>query len=137
MPNNAINTDSAKRRSFVALLCAAGYGERWVPLKFVILISILMAVSAADFERAVPTEILGQKIQVASRRLGLQGTLLLGLFIKSNGRAADVRVLERSGYLQLDREAVDIMHGAVFSPARLSEESVATCTVLKVTFKYA
>jgi len=28
MPNNAINADSNKRRSFVAALCAAGYSER-------------------------------------------------------------------------------------------------------------
>jgi len=28
MPNNVINTDSKKRRSFVAPLFAAGYGER-------------------------------------------------------------------------------------------------------------
>jgi hypothetical protein len=27
-PNNAINTDSKKRRSFVALLIAVDYGER-------------------------------------------------------------------------------------------------------------
>jgi hypothetical protein len=27
--NNAINSDSQKRRSFVAPLLAAGYGERW------------------------------------------------------------------------------------------------------------
>lgn len=27
--NNAINADSQKRRSFVAPLLAAGYGERW------------------------------------------------------------------------------------------------------------
>jgi len=29
--NNAINADSKKRRSFVAPLFAAGYGERYVP----------------------------------------------------------------------------------------------------------
>jgi hypothetical protein len=28
MPNNAINPDSEKRRSFVAPLSTAGYGER-------------------------------------------------------------------------------------------------------------
>jgi hypothetical protein len=28
MPNNAMNADSQKRRSFVASLSAAGYGER-------------------------------------------------------------------------------------------------------------
>jgi len=28
MPNNTINTDGKKRRSFVAMLLAAGYGER-------------------------------------------------------------------------------------------------------------
>ncbi len=27
--NNAINTDSVKRRAFVAPLYTAGYGERW------------------------------------------------------------------------------------------------------------
>jgi len=30
MHNNAINADSVKRRSFVAPLYTAGYGERWV-----------------------------------------------------------------------------------------------------------
>lgn len=29
-PNNVMNTGIKKRRSFVALLFAAGYGERWV-----------------------------------------------------------------------------------------------------------
>jgi hypothetical protein len=28
LPNNAINTDSEKRRAFVAPLLTAGYGER-------------------------------------------------------------------------------------------------------------
>jgi len=31
-PNNAINTDSKKRRAFVAPLFTAGYGERYTPL---------------------------------------------------------------------------------------------------------
>jgi hypothetical protein len=30
MANNAINTDSEKRRAFVAPLFTAGYGERYV-----------------------------------------------------------------------------------------------------------
>lgn len=29
MHNNAINSDSEKRRAFVAPLFTAGYGERW------------------------------------------------------------------------------------------------------------
>jgi hypothetical protein len=29
MPNNRVNSDSKKRRSFVALLFAAGYAKRW------------------------------------------------------------------------------------------------------------
>jgi hypothetical protein len=32
MPNNAINTDSKKRRAFVAPLFTAGYGERWAKI---------------------------------------------------------------------------------------------------------
>lgn len=31
MPNNVINSDSDKRRAFVAPLITAGYGERWTP----------------------------------------------------------------------------------------------------------
>lgn len=88
------------------------------------------------FESAVPTEVLGQKIQRASRRIGLQGTLLLGLVISTGGRPLDVRVLESSGYPKLDLEAVDLFNSAAFSPARLDGESVATCAVLRVTFKY-
>jgi hypothetical protein len=30
LANNAINTDSKKRRAFVATFFTAGYGERWV-----------------------------------------------------------------------------------------------------------
>jgi hypothetical protein len=33
LPNNAINTDSKKRRAFVAPLFTAGYGGRWVAVQ--------------------------------------------------------------------------------------------------------
>jgi len=89
----------------------------------------------ADFERSRVSEVLGQKLQEASRRSGLEGTLLLGLVVGAGGKAQDIRILDSSGHQLLDREAEEIVRGAVFSPARLNQKAVAECTHLRVTFK--
>src|SRR5690606_13155695 len=72
----------------------------------------------ADFEASRVTEVLGQKLQEASRRSGLEGTLLLGLVVGERGKAQDIRILQSSGHHRLDREAEEIVRGAMFSPAR-------------------
>ena len=85
--------------------------------------------------RARVTEVLGQKVQAASRRLGLEGTLLVGLVVGKDGRTRNTRVLESSGHRSLDREAIDIVGTALFVPARLNQREVAECKLLQVTFK--
>lgn len=89
----------------------------------------------AEFEPSRVTEVLGQKLQEASRRSGLEGTLLMGLVVSASGKAQDIRIVDSSGHHQLDREAEEIVRSAVFSPARLGKRAVAVCTHLRVTFK--
>lgn len=89
----------------------------------------------ADFKPSRVSEVLGQKAQEASRRSGLEGTLLLGLVVGAGGKAQDIRILDSSGHQLLDREAEEIVRGAVFSPAHLNQRAVAVCTHLRVTFK--
>jgi TonB family protein len=88
-----------------------------------------------EFVRSRVTEALGEKVQTVGRRFGLEGTVLLGLVVGSAGRTQDTRILESSGYSLLDREAIDILRGALFTPARLNQRNVAECTVMHITFE--
>lgn len=92
---------------------------------------------SADFVTSRVTEVLGQKLQEASRRMGIEGTVLLGLVVGADGKVQDARVLERSRYPSLDREALDLARGAQFVPARLNRKRVVECTHLQVTFRIA
>jgi TonB family protein len=80
---------------------------------------------------------MGQKVQAASRRLAMEGSLVLGLVINSVGRAAHLAVLEKSEHAELDSEALAILKDADFSPATIDGTAVRACTLLKVTFKVA
>jgi TonB family protein len=82
-----------------------------------------------------PTVVMGQKVQAASRRLSLEGSVVLGLVINSVGRAAHLAVLEKSQHAELDSEALSILKAADFSPATVDGTPVRACTLLKVTFK--
>ena len=93
--------------------------------------------SGAVYSAPRPTVVMGQKVQAASKRLGWEGSVVLGLVINSVGRVAHVSVLERSEHGELDREAVSILKSADFSPATLDGKAVRACSVIKVTFKVA
>ena len=93
--------------------------------------------SGAVYSAPRPTVVMGQKLQAASRRLGWEGSVVLGMVINSVGRAAHVSVLERSEHGELDNEAVSILKGADFAPATLDGKPVRACLVIKVTFKEA
>ncbi len=82
-----------------------------------------------------PTVVMGQKVQAASRRLAMEGSLVLGLVINSVGKAAHVSVLEKSQHSELDKEAVAILKDADFSPATLDSDHVRACMLIKVVFK--
>jgi TonB family protein len=91
--------------------------------------------AGAAYQPPRPTALMSQKVQAASRRLAMQGSVVLGLVVNSVGRAAHVAVLERSEHVELDREALAILKSANFAPATLDGDSVQACTVIKVTFK--
>jgi len=78
---------------------------------------------------------MGQKVQAASRRLAMEGSLVLGLVINSVGRSAHLSVLEKSEHAELDREALVILKDADFAPATLDGKPVRSCMLIKVTFK--
>jgi TonB family protein len=80
---------------------------------------------------------MGQKVRAASRRLAMEGSVVLGLVINSVGRTALASVLEKSKYSELDLEALAILKDADFAPATLDGEPVRTCTIIKVEFKVA
>ena len=82
-----------------------------------------------------PTVVMGQKVQAASRRLAMEGSVVLGLVINSVGRTAHASVLERSEYSELDRKALAILKDADFAPATLDGDPVRACTIIKVVFK--
>ncbi|MFO1401724.1 MAG: TonB family protein [Steroidobacteraceae bacterium] len=80
---------------------------------------------------------MGQKVEAASRRLAMEGAVVLGLVINSVGKAAHVAVLEKSEHVELDSEASSILKDADFSPATLEGKPVRACILIKVTFKVA
>jgi len=88
-----------------------------------------------DFVWPTPTVVMGQKVRAASRRLALQGTVLLGLVVNSVGRTAFVAVIEKSEHQALDDEASAILRDADFSPATLGAQRVRSCMLIRVTFK--
>ena len=81
------------------------------------------------------TVMMGQKVQAASRRLAMEGTVVLGLVVNSGGRAAHVAVLEKSDYAALDSEALSLVKDADFAPATLNGADIRSCMLLRVTFK--
>jgi TonB family protein len=91
----------------------------------------------AAYQPPRPTVVMGQKVQAASRRLAMEGSLVLGLVIDSAGRAAHLTVLEKSEHAELDNEALAILKDTDFSPATVDGNAVRACTLLKVTFKVA
>ena len=84
-----------------------------------------------------PTVVMGQKVRAASRRLVMEGSVVVGLVINSVGRAAHAAVLDSSEHSELDREALKILKDADFAPATLHGDPVRACTIIKVVFKVA
>ncbi len=89
----------------------------------------------AVYVAPLPTVVLGQKVSAASRRLAMEGFLVLGLVINSAGRVAHLAVVEKSEHAELDSEALSILKDAEFSPATLDGSAIRACMLLGVRFK--
>jgi TonB family protein len=91
-------------------------------------------VDTAPYIQPMPTEVLGQQIKAASRRLGLQGNVTLGVIVTFEGKARATQVMKSSGLTQLDDEAVAILNSAAFAPARIDGVNTTACTIISIVF---
>jgi protein TonB len=69
-----------------------------------------------------------------ARRLGIEGTALLRVFVDTDGRVGDVVVKHSAGHPDLDRAAADAVRRWRFEPARRGAETVAMWVELPVEF---
>jgi protein TonB len=70
-----------------------------------------------------------------ARRLGVQGTTLLAVYVTAEGRVAEVRVDQSAGHADLDDAAVEAVRRWRFEPARRGTEPVAMWVRLPVEFR--
>jgi protein TonB len=70
-----------------------------------------------------------------ARRLGIQGTTLLSVFVAIDGHVADVVVKQSAGHPDLDQAAADAVKRWRFEPARRGSEAVAMWVLLPVEFR--
>jgi periplasmic protein TonB len=70
-----------------------------------------------------------------ARRLGLQGTTLLSVFVAADGRVGEVVVKQSAGHADLDQAAAEAVRRWRFEPARRGNEAVAMWVLLPVEFR--
>jgi protein TonB len=71
----------------------------------------------------------------SARRLGVQGTTLLSVFVTVDGRVGDVVVKQSAGHPDLDQAAADAVRRWRFEPARRGAEAIAMWVLLPVEFR--
>ena len=69
-----------------------------------------------------------------ARRLGIEGTSLLRVYVAADGRVADVQVDQTAGHPDLDRAAMDAVRRWKFEPGRRGSEPVGMWVRLPVQF---
>ncbi|MCB1895878.1 MAG: energy transducer TonB [Zoogloeaceae bacterium] len=69
-----------------------------------------------------------------SRRLGEQGTVVLRVRVATDGAAANVTLHRSSGFVRLDRAAIDAVSRWRFVPARLGEDAIASWVQVPIAF---
>jgi periplasmic protein TonB len=69
-----------------------------------------------------------------ARRLGIEGTALLRVFVDATGHVADIVVKQSAGHPDLDRAAADAVRRWRFDPARRGTDAVAMWVELPVEF---
>ena len=70
-----------------------------------------------------------------ARRLGIQGTTLLRVFVSTDGRVTEVGVQQTAGHTDLDEAAADAVRRWRFEPARRGDEPVGMWVLLPVEFR--
>ena len=70
-----------------------------------------------------------------ARRRGFQGTVVLEVMVKPNGRVGELRVLKSSGYKVLDRTASASVRDWIFIPAIKGNEKIEMWVRVPVSFQ--
>lgn len=69
-----------------------------------------------------------------ARRLGIEGTSMLRVYVSADGRVTDVQVDQSAGHPDLDRAAAEAVRRWKFEPARRGSEPVGMWVRLPVQF---
>jgi protein TonB len=70
----------------------------------------------------------------SARRLGVEGTTLLRVYVAADGRVSDVEVDQSAGHPDLDRAAAEAVRRWKFEPGRRGSEPVGMWVRLPVHF---
>lgn len=79
--------------------------------------------------------LLERRYPVMLREAGIGGTVLLWVFVDEGGSVRSTRVVQSSGYEQLDEAARAVMAEARFSPALNRDQRVPVWIQIPVTFQ--
>ncbi len=69
-----------------------------------------------------------------ARRLGIEGTSLLRVYVAADGRVTEIEVDQSAGHPDLDRAAVDAVRRWKFEPGRRGSEAIGMWVRLPVQF---
>jgi protein TonB len=69
------------------------------------------------------------------RRLGIQGTTTLRIYVSAEGRVTEVTIEQTAGHADLDHAAADAVRRWRFEPARRGTEAVGMWVLLPVEFR--
>jgi protein TonB len=70
-----------------------------------------------------------------ARKRGYEGTVLLDVFVKTDGRVGKLRIAASSNYITLDRSAMKAVQRWQFEPGRKADEVVAMWVRVPVAFR--
>lgn len=81
----------------------------------------------------------GRQVQprypTSARRLGIQGTTVLRVFVAGDGRVTEIAVERTAGHADLDEAAAEAVRRWRFEPARRGDEPVSMWVLLPVEFR--
>ena len=69
-----------------------------------------------------------------ARKRKYQGTVVLEVFVREDGRVGDLRIAESSNYSLLDRAALQAVRRWLFEPARRGNHQVAMWGKVPIRF---
>jgi periplasmic protein TonB len=99
-------------------------------------IGVAAAALAADtLPRVDTTQPRPQEYPDSAQLNGEEGAVLVGVYVRSNGRPSKIRVERSSGYSDLDNAAVESVLNWRFVPATREGDAVADWTTVRILYQ--